>query len=696
MAAAQEFELSEEQSERLELITRNLQEVLGEQQIRKHLHNNKNIHIYWGTATTGRPHVGYFVPMQKISDFLRAGIKITILFADLHGFLDNLKSTFELLENRVLYYEHIIKATLRAFDVPLDKLSFRKGSTYQLTGEYTQDILRLCGQVSMRDALKAGAEVVKQTEDPLLSGLMYPLLQTLDEQYLKVDGQFGGVDQRKIFILAEEQLPKLKLGKRYHLMNYMVPGLIGSKMSSSEENTKIDLLDSPEVVERKVQSANCSKTGEDGVDSGVLAFFKHVVFPIRGSVKVGDVEFSAPADLISAFNEDKVTEDQLKTSLAQFLNNILGKIQSDSESAEVKEILAKAYAAEALDNVPVPEESVPELDADGKKLLESLSGGLELIESPHLVQRIHSKQPIRVVWRFSAKGRFHLGYLKPLLELRRLKQLGCQCSIVLSDLGGFLDDEKCPWNARGSRLTYYDTTLKEVLKVLDLADIPIKHTTESEFTSEYTINMYKSLLVLWLAIFARSITFLDVHYADADLQLIGEHQKNFVELGARLSERCHLPKQAALIHKTLNGMNGQRMSSTQADFQLNPADTPKQTKTKIAKSFCEPGNLNNNIAIQLARDLVFPLNDFKPQLIERSEENGGNLQVKTADELDQLFIKEQLHPGDLKAFVVKQLQGNSYLDYDFFNPISTAMDAATLSKLLKAAFPPAPKGGQKK
>lgn len=207
---------------------------------------------------------------------------------------------------------------------------------------------------------------------------MYPLLQALDEQYLKVDGQFGGVDQRKIFILAEEQLPKLKLGKRYHLMNPMVPGLIGSKMSSSEENTKIDLLDSPEVVERKVGSANCSKTGEDGVDSGVLAFFKYVVFPIRGSVQVGGTEFGAPNELITAFNEDRITEDQLKSSLAQFLNSILGKIQSDSESAEVKEILAKAYAAEALDDQPAPKEPVPELDADGKKLLDELRGDLEV------------------------------------------------------------------------------------------------------------------------------------------------------------------------------------------------------------------------------------------------------------------------------------------------------------------------------
>jgi tyrosyl-tRNA synthetase len=30
------------------------------------------------------------------------------------------------------------------------------------------------------------------------------IIQALDEEYLKVDAQFGGVDQRKIFTFAEK------------------------------------------------------------------------------------------------------------------------------------------------------------------------------------------------------------------------------------------------------------------------------------------------------------------------------------------------------------------------------------------------------------------------------------------------------------------------------------------------------------
>jgi tyrosyl-tRNA synthetase len=80
MAAApkEDVELNEEQLQRHSLIVRNLQEVLGDAKIREHLKKGKNMHMYWGTATTGRPHVGYFVPMQKISDYLRAGVRVFI------------------------------------------------------------------------------------------------------------------------------------------------------------------------------------------------------------------------------------------------------------------------------------------------------------------------------------------------------------------------------------------------------------------------------------------------------------------------------------------------------------------------------------------------------------------------------------------------------------------------------------------
>ncbi|ELA41340.1 uncharacterized protein VICG_01580 [Vittaforma corneae ATCC 50505] len=98
--------------DRLSLIVRNLQEVEGQEELRKIL-CERDPRIYWGTATTGKPHIAYFVPLLKIRDFLNAGCEVTILLADIHAFLDNLKAPIEKINSRVVYYEQIIKAILK-------------------------------------------------------------------------------------------------------------------------------------------------------------------------------------------------------------------------------------------------------------------------------------------------------------------------------------------------------------------------------------------------------------------------------------------------------------------------------------------------------------------------------------------------------------------------------------------------------
>jgi len=57
---------------------------------------------------------------------------------------------------------------------------------------------------------------------------------------------------------------------------YLVPGLTGGKMSSSEEESKIDILDSPSAVKKKLKKAFC----EPGniTENGLLAFAKYVIF----------------------------------------------------------------------------------------------------------------------------------------------------------------------------------------------------------------------------------------------------------------------------------------------------------------------------------------------------------------------------------------------------------------------------------
>lgn len=272
---------------------------------------------------------------------------------------DNLKAPIELVEKRAQYYKRVITAMLKSTcgEEDVKKLKFVLGSSYQTTPAYTMDLFKLSAVTSEHDAKKAGAEVVKQTTNAPLSGLLYPLLQVLDEQYLDVDVQFGGVDQRKLFTAAKEWLPKLGYRERAHIMNAMVPGLQGGKMSASDPNSKIDLLDDAATVVKKIKKAECVPKVPEG--NGVLSFVEYVLLPAarlkgqkgfvvdRSRDELPELVYTEVQQMHDDYRNDVLTPQILKPAVSKALNEMLAPIREEySNSTEWKDLAEKAYPPE--------------------------------------------------------------------------------------------------------------------------------------------------------------------------------------------------------------------------------------------------------------------------------------------------------------------------------------------------------------
>ena len=172
----------------------------------------------------------------------------------------------------------------------------------------------------------------------------------MDEHYLGVDAQFGGVDQRKIFTFAEKYLPKLGYKQRIHFMNPMIPGLTGCKMSSSIPSSKIDLLDSPEMVTSKISKA----FAEEGIieNNGILAFTKYVLFRlIDGDFSVdrldkfgGPLTYNSYNKLEHDYLIKSLHPQDLKLAVAKYLNIILAPIRVEFFSNDyLIDLATKAY-----------------------------------------------------------------------------------------------------------------------------------------------------------------------------------------------------------------------------------------------------------------------------------------------------------------------------------------------------------------
>lgn len=297
----------------------------------------KEISVYWGTMPTGSISIAYFFPMLKIADFLKAGLKVKILLADLHAALDGVP--WELLEKRTEYYKKAIVLILKTIGVDIKKLEFVKGSNLQLNGKYFEDVLKLGMVSTIRNCNKAASEVVKMTDNPLLGNLVYPIMQTLDEEYLKVDIQYAGLDQRKIMVYAREYLPKIGYKPRVELMSPMIRGLVGEKMSSSIEATKIDLLDNEDNLKKKINGAECI---EGDPDNGIMSLLKYLImilkkdakrgFTVERSEKFGgNIEYGSYEEIEKDFKSKKLHPLDLKNAVAKELNLLLRRFRDDKE-----------------------------------------------------------------------------------------------------------------------------------------------------------------------------------------------------------------------------------------------------------------------------------------------------------------------------------------------------------------------------
>ena len=320
-------------SEKYNLITRNLQEVVGKEELKKNL--NKQLTLYWGTMPTGSPHFAYFLPLIKIKDFLEAGLKVKILIADLHAALDGV--SWEILEKRQKYYETLFPEMLKALGINTKKLEFIKGSKLQLNSNYFQDVLKMSMQTTTKDTTKAASEVVKMTNNPKLGNLIYPIMQALDEQYLKADIQFGGVDQRKILVFAREFLPKVNYKPRIELMNPMMAGLTGEKMSASVPSSKIDILDDKKTVANKIRNAEFKPKD---TNAGIMQWLKYIIFPIIEDKKQqliikrdkkfgGDIKYNSYEALEKDFISNKLHPLDIKNTLTNEINKLLEKVQKN-------------------------------------------------------------------------------------------------------------------------------------------------------------------------------------------------------------------------------------------------------------------------------------------------------------------------------------------------------------------------------
>ncbi len=311
----------------LEIAISNSEEVVMEDEIKQILKDKPNFNFYYGTAPTGPFHFAYLIPFNKLIQLAEMGGKGTILLADYHAHLDDQKTSFELMELRSKYYEECIRGVMGPH---AKKFTYIRGSTYQHTKDYVEDLYKIAAKVTTTRAKRAASEVVRMRGEAKVSELLYPLLQILDVKYLEADITVGGIDQRNIYMLGRELLESINYQKGAYIFMPLLPSLKGggSKMSASDPLSHIRVTDSPESIKTTIKKAYCP--AGDLEMNAITSTVRYIIFPRMGKIEIkrkekfgGDVEFTSIDEFEVEYKESKIHPMDVKQAVTENLIDIL-------------------------------------------------------------------------------------------------------------------------------------------------------------------------------------------------------------------------------------------------------------------------------------------------------------------------------------------------------------------------------------
>ena len=311
--------------EKLEVIKRNAVEVLGEEKLARALKKKSPV-VYCGYEPSGDLHIGHFVTILKLKDFEDAGFKVKVLLADWHAWL-NKKGSWEQIKKEARKWERAFKK------IGLKNPEIIVGTSFQTRADYIHDVFELASVSTLNRGLRAMQGVARDIEHAKVTQIIYPFMQVADMKALGVDAVVAGMEQRKIHMIAVESLKDIKYPVPAFVHTSLISSLKGresGKMSSSDKESLISVVDSNEEIKNKIAKAYCP----EGKQNPVLEIAKILIFPVFEKLEIsrpdkfgGNVSYDSYEKLEGDFMAKKLHPADLKGAVGGKLAEMFGRVR---------------------------------------------------------------------------------------------------------------------------------------------------------------------------------------------------------------------------------------------------------------------------------------------------------------------------------------------------------------------------------
>jgi len=361
---------------RFELIKRNTEEIIGEDELKNILIRKEELNHYIGFEISGEIHLGTGIMcMMKVKDFLDAGVDCRIFLADWHSWInDKLGGNPEIIKKvAVGYFKEGMKASLKCVGGNPKKLKFVLGSDlYHNNDLYWTTVIDVSKHTTL-SRMQRSITILgrKEGENIDFAKLIYPPMQVADIFIQKLNLAHAGIDQRKAHVIARDVALKLsfsplcrKDGKQIKPIAVHHPLILGLgkppiwpiskdkiqelwstlKMSKSKPGTCIFIYDSPDEIRKKILKAFCPEREIEF--NPLINWAEKIIFPLKGKLEVKrqkqfgeNINYESIEKLKQDFKEGKLHPSDLKNAISETLIKILKPAREHFSKGKPKKML---------------------------------------------------------------------------------------------------------------------------------------------------------------------------------------------------------------------------------------------------------------------------------------------------------------------------------------------------------------------
>ncbi len=320
---------------------------------------------------------------------------------------------------------------------------------------------------------------------------------------------------------------------------------------------------------------------------------------------------------------------------------------------------------------------------------------VEIVTMEELMEAFESGRRLKGYIGYEPSGLVHVGWLVWMFKVADLVEAGVDFTILEATWHAYINDKL------GGDMDLIRSAawlVREFMRELGLPVERIRFIDAEELASDpgywaLVINVAKSSS---LARIKRALTIMgrradeaeldaskliypamqvaDIYYLDLDIALGGLDQRKAHMLARDLAEKQEmrrayerirggvLKKPIAIHTPIVTGLGGAgrmegvevdevyaevKMSKSKPETAIFLHDQPEVIREKLRKAYCPPRTLEHNPVIEINRYVLAARGRYKLR-VERPSKYGGPVEFERVEDMEEAYVRGELHPLDLK------------------------------------------------